>query len=222
LKELTNLSYHEIKRLVGSVEKERIRKLRPAGKLKLPTGVGEPQPAHRKYLQQRGFNPFQIEKIWRIAGIGLAAELSWRIYIPIYYKGQTVSWTTRSISDKTTRYISAKPEQESFPHKQLLYGEDYARHGIIIHEGPIDVWATGPGAVATFGLNYSQAQVVRMAQYPIRAICFDSNREAQKVAGKLCDELSVFPGETYNVELDAEDAASAPPGEIVKLRRRFL
>ena len=103
-----------------------------------------------------------------------------------------------------------------------MYGEDYARHSITIQEGPTDAWNTGPGAVATLGTGYSEAQVNRMVKYPIRAVCFDNNPIAQKRARKLCNDLAVFPGVTSNIKLNSEDAGSATKKEIYKIRKEFL
>lgn len=223
--ELTGLSFSKCKKILGSLETTEVRiKEKPKGKLIIPKGVGELRRPHLRYLCERGFNPSEIEKLWKVQGIYIAARLSWRIFIPIFYRGKMVSWTTRSISDsgKVTRYISASLKEESMPHKSLLYGEDYVRQSIIITEGPFDVWRIGPGAVATLGVGYSDDQAFRMTSYPKRAICFDSDKEAQKRARKLCNDLSAFPGETCNIILSGKDAAETNEKEIEELRRRFL
>lgn len=220
--ELTGLSYKEVRKLIGELSPHKIKELKPTGTLQIPKGVGALHAAHRHYLQRRGFNVRRTIRLWDIYGIAVAPKLQWRIFIPIHYQGKVVSWTTRSISNHVTRYISAPPEEETLPHHQLLYGEDYARHSIIIVEGPLDVWAVGPGAVSTFGTNYNPAQIKRMAKYPVRAVCFDSEKVAQQRAKRLCDDLAVFDGETYNVALKASDAGAAGGKEIKELRRRFL
>lgn len=190
------------------------------GLLKEPKGLGELTGAHKRYLKRRGLSPDKLVQLWGIQGIGQAARLKWRIYIPFHLGGRKVSWTTRAISDEVDlRYISAKPEEEAISHKELLYGEDYCRHAIIVHEGPFDVWTTGPGAVATCGISYSIAQVNRIAKYPRRIICFDNEKGAQKRARKLCAELEGFPGETLNVVLSGKDANDSPKEEIKQLRR---
>ena len=186
--------------------------------------------AHRNYLKRRAFDPNELQRLWGISGIkwgmgvkmGLA--LSWRILIPIYYRSEVVSWTTRAISKEAKlRYISADPEEESIPHKQLLFGEQYARHSVIVHEGPFDVFTTGPGAVGTLGTSFTSAQIRRIAKYPRRAICFDSSPSAQRRADELCDLLDVFPGDTYKVELETgSDPNECDPDEIEELRRKFL
>ncbi len=193
------------------------------GKLVYPSGVGELLPAHQRYLKKRGFDVDRLQRLWGVKGIGLSAKLPWRIFLPITLEEEVVSWTTRSIDkDVPTRYVSASIEQESVHHKDLLYGEQYARHSIIICEGPFDVWAIGPGAVATFGTGYSQAQLLRMLDYPVRVVCYDNEREAQKRADRLVSELGAFPGITYNARLDGKDPASSPKKNIRELRRRFL
>lgn len=198
---------------------------RARGSLVVPSGVSDMMPQHRGYLAGRGFNPDEIGRVWGVRGIGLAAHLQWRLFIPIYSSlGRMVSWTTRSISSTNpSRYVSASPEQEEMSHKSLLYGEHLARHAIVIVEGPTDAWAVGPGAVCLFGLGYSQKQIALMVNYPIRVVMFDSSHSAQKRAVSLCKDLSIYPGTTHNIEIETgEDPASASKEEIAEIRRAFL
>ncbi len=193
------------------------------GTLKLPKGLGPLQEPHRKYLESRGFDPEHLEAFWGIKGIGLAYRLSWRIWLPIHYQGQIVSWTTRSISNNSPmRYINALPSEESLSAKSILSGLDHIRHSAIVVEGPFDMLAIGPGAVCTFGIVYSRSQVLALSKIPLRVICFDREPDAQRRARKLCHELSSFPGETVCVELRAKDPAVASKNEIRELRKRFL
>ena len=223
LMEITGLPFSKCKKILDGVVLVRIKKEEPKGKFIFPKGVGPLLVPHKQYIGSRGFFWEEIRKLWDIRGIGITAKLSWRIFIPIFYHGKIVSWTTRSISNnkKTVRYISASLKQESIPHKSLLYGEDYCEKTIIVTEGPFDVWKIGPGAVATLGTGYSNKQLLRMTNYLKRIICFDSDKLAQKRAKKLCDDLSVYPGETFNVRLDAKDAADASNKEIKLLRKEL-
>jgi len=224
LMEITGYSHTKCKRILKDIKPAKIKKKKPKGRLIIPKGVGPLLTVHKQYIESRGFFWEEIRKLWDVRGIGIANRLSWRIFIPIFYHRKMVSWTTRSISNssKVTRYISASTKEESIPHKSLLYGEDFAQQYIIITEGPFDVWRIGPGAVATLGTGYSAEQIIRMTRYPKRVICFDTEKEAQKRAKKLWDDLSVFPGETYNIQLDAKDPASAKAKEIKQLRIHFL
>lgn len=192
-----------------------------SGTYKPPKHVGPLLKHHKKYLRGRGFKPKQIAKVWGVGGIGNVPPNPWRIFIPISYQGRNVSWTTRAISNDSLKYWSASKEREAIPHGELLYGEHYARDTIIICEGPLDVWAIGPGAVGTFGVGFSDSQVMRMVKYPTRVVCFDAEDKAQGRAERLCDALEVFPGDTYNVELPFGDIAERPK-DARKLRERFL
>lgn len=226
LAEVLQEPYPVVKELLGDLDREEQQEQQAIRKgLKLPEGLGPRLKQHDIYLRSRGFDPEKIWKLWGVLGIGLAAKLAWRLWIPIKLNGITVSWTTRSTGLQTCgglRYISAKPEQEAIHHKTLLYGEDYCKHAIVICEGPTDVWRIGPGAVATFGTGYSRAQVLRMSKYPVRAICFDSDPRAQDKARRLGWDLRSFPGETHLVTLNAVDPGSADVDEVNELRRRFL
>ncbi len=220
----------ETKEIIKGIKISKVEfvKTKASGALVMPrSSVKEASLAHRSYLHQRGFNRKTIEQLWHVSYIGLDFEgLNWRIVIPIRYNGVTVSWTTRSIKpDAVRRYWSAKPEKELMLHKDLLYGEEYCRtDSIVIHEGPLDVWTTGPGSVCTFGTNFSSAQIAKMAQYRKRYVCFDSTPEGQVSAKKLCSLLKGFEGQTFNVILEAKDAGEQAkrPREVENMRSRLL
>ena len=218
--QLSNKTPEQTKKLLGDLEFKKFKPTEHRGKLVLPKGLGELGKPHRKYLRSRGYDPDLIQQLWKVQGIGIAAKRSWTIFIPIIFKGQTVSWTTRKIVDEDVlRYLSANSKEESYPHKKVLYGEDYARWAISIHEGPLDVWKVGPGATCTFGTGFSRTQIRRMIKYERRIICFDAEEQAQKRARQLMNQLEPFPGETINVILDSKDAGSASKREIRTLRK---
>jgi hypothetical protein len=184
------------------------------GRLQVPKRVDQMQTPHKDYLIKRGLVPEKMLELWNLQGIGSSAKCPWSIFIPIMYRGQVVSWTTRSIGDAPLRYIKAGEEEESIPASTLLYGEDYCRHGIVICEGPFDVYRIGPGAVAIMGLRYSKEQFDKMTRYPVRAVCFDSSPDAQARAENLANELSTFPGDTHNITLDSKDPGESSSKEI--------
>ena len=220
---LTGLSFPDAKNALGGVGVRIESKPVPkkTGTLVIPKHVGPMQKPHRRYLRDvRGMDPDVIERVWQVQGIGIAPRLSWRLFIPIMLDGEVVSWTTRSIgSNAKVRYMSASEAQEAVPHKSLLYGEHFVESVICVVEGPLDAWKIGPGCVATCGTGYSRAQVRRISQYPIRALCFDNEPAAQQRARSLADDLSVFPGETMVVTLDSKDAGEASEKELRKLRK---
>jgi hypothetical protein len=222
LADILGIPYGESKKLLETTISHKTPLKDPVrGRLVLPRGIHTLGPKHVKYLRLRGFNPQQIVDTWKVQGISFNLHLPWRIFIPIHYQGEIVSWTTRSIMDDTkSRYVSASGKQEIMDHKSLLYGEDFCRHSVCCVEGPFDAWAIGPGAVATFGTSYTRSQVLKLSKYPIRAVCFDSTKEAQKQARKLIDLLSVYRGKTFNIQLDSgDDPADAHPKEINQIRK---
>lgn len=218
--DITGLKGGKVVDLINNLDHARVGVVEHRGKLELPDELGELRTAHKRYLRDRGFDPHELKRLWGLKGIANAAELAWRVFIPIVSQGTTVSWTTRAIgSTVSARYVNAKPSQERRRAKDLLYGLDYVRHGVIVHEGPTDVWKTGPGAVATMGVVVTPAQSILIARHPKRVIVFDSSADAQRRAKRLCDTLSVFDGETIRVELDADDPGSASEKETKALRR---
>lgn len=225
LVELTGQSASKCYTLRGGIDFRKLKEVpRPIGKLEVPEGVGPLARQHKAYLRRREFDPEAVERLWKVQGTGISDRLAWRLFIPIHYRGEVVSWTTRSLSDThSVRYVSARPDQEKLPHRDLLYGEDWCGHAVIVHEGPLDVWATGPGAVCTFGLTYSKTQVLRLSRYPIRVVCFDSEPVAQRRARQLVRDLGPFAGETYCVTLSSKDPAEslrnrASSKELTRLR----
>lgn len=217
---LTNAPLGEVVKLTRQLDHERVERIKRQGRLELPKRVLPMTKAHRNYLEDRRFNPVRIEKLWNIQGIGVASKLAWRLFIPITMNGETVSWTTRTISDsRLPRYISASLDQESVPHKTLLYGEEFTRRAVVVCEGPMDVWRIGPGAVCTFGVELTSEQIERISRYPVRYFCFDNEPAAQRMARRYVDELSVFDGRTSNIVLDAKDPGEAPRKEIMAVRK---
>ena len=195
-------------------------KIRP---LRLPAGRSPLSLIHRQYLAGRGLDANLAASRWGLEGIGIHVILGWRIFIPIHLHGKIVSWTTRAIGNHPVRYLSADPEMDGgMPIKHLLYGEDHARYAVIVVEGPADVWRIGPGAVAVFGIAYSQEQIVRLARFPVRVVCFDAELLAQRAADRLCKQLHPFPGETHRIILPSGDPGEASEVEIQTIRQSFL
>lgn len=213
--------------LLQQLERTTEQEAKPIGKLKLPKAVGPLQKPHVAYLRERGFKVKEVAPLWKLQGINhLGGRLAWRIFIPVYFRGKVVTWTTRSIAyasmnPEPLRYVTATAEESSLPRNQVLYGLDLAKWAIAITEGPIDAWAIGPGAVATLGTSYSQQQVALMAKFPVRAVCFDNEDTAQARARKLVDQLCSYPGQTLNIVFDAKDPASAPKRDIEVVRKQL-
>lgn len=219
--EITGKSYGEIKDLVsGIIVNRRVETEKIKGTLIIPDGVEEMERPHRNYLKSRGFDAKHLASFWGVKGISLRpSHLKWRLFIPVTYHGEVVTWTTRTIGNSPgNRYLNAKPHQEKISLRSLLYGEDFARNAVIVCEGPTDVWRIGPGAVATMGVDFTPEQAEKIAKYPLRAICFDNLPDTKRQIKKLVNILESFPGETIVVTLDSKDPGEATEREIKQLR----
>jgi hypothetical protein len=204
----------------------RVQKATGTKKFKLPYASGGLQQAHKKYLMSRGFSPNITSNLWGIQGIGVSSPAcSWRILIPIHKDQRIVSWTARAIWDgEERRYYSCEEAAEIYPHKDWLYGFDHVQDSCIVHEGPLDVWATGYGAVCTFGTSFTPAQVKLLSKLRRVVICYDSSPDAQQRAIELGNRLEPFPVEVINAQLeigqDTAECQQLPGGsaEIQQLR----
>lgn len=220
---ITGREVAEVRRLLGGMVRDRgsPRERKILRELRLPAGLGELRPAHRKFLKARGFDPDEVEDRWGVRGIGeLGGRYAWRLFIPIYLGAQLVSWTTRAVGAGDPRRYDTAPEGwEAFPAKQLLYGEEKCGASVMLVEGPLDVWAVGPGAVCSFGAAVGKAQLARLARFPVRYVCLDAEEDAQRVARKLVRQLQAFAGDTYNVILETgKDASRCDKSELTRLK----
>lgn len=216
---LTGLSPGACYSLLGGIDFEKWRGTRLTGKLEMPRGVGPLLGSHKKYLRERGFDPGAVERLWRVQGIGHIGDFPHSLFIPIYFRGELVSWTTRRCSHTSDfRYGNARPDQERVSAKSLLYGEDYCGHTACVCEGPTDVWRIGPGAVCTFGMAFSKEQLNRLAKYAKVLVCFDGERQAQRRADRLAEEIAVVVPSVARIELPGCDPGSAPERHLNAIR----
>ena len=193
---------------------------RPTGKYNPPKGIKPlmSMKLHREYIRSRRLDPKLLEEVWNVGAIGELGHHKWRIFIPILVRGRPVSWTTRSISkNNTLRYLSASFKDEELSAKTILYGEDFCGDTILVMEGAMGVYSIGAGSVATLGTGYTPEQFARMTKYAKRYVCFDNEPAAQRRARKLFRELSVLPGKTWNMVIDAKD-----PNEASEREKRLI
>jgi hypothetical protein len=188
------------------------------GRLKLPTGCGPLLPAHRQYLTKRGFDPQELEEVWGLMGTGAASNRPWSLVFPVKEDFETVSFFTRKLHDKGTRYLSAKQEDEAVSAKELLFAEDMAVNAVCVCEGAFDAIRIGPGAVATMGVAVSSSQVRRLTKYRRVVVCFDSDNDAQRRAEVLCGRVATFGVEVVNVRVSGKDACVSSDSEIKEIR----
>jgi DNA primase len=192
----------------------------------LPAGSGPLQSIHLNYLTRRGFaNPDQLAKQWGLRGTGPIGEYKFRIIAPIDYNGRMVSYQGRDVTGKSPlRYKACPKEKELMNHKHTLYGMDKAtQESVIVVEGIVDVWKLGPGAVATYGTQFTWQQVTLLARrWKRRYIAFDADAQGQ--AMKLANTLSTLSGEVHLVQWPArwKDPGDTPEIKAIEVKNRLI
>jgi len=157
-----------------------------------PPGIGPMQKQHKDYLHKRGFNAEALEEEWQLLGTGPIGAYKFRIIAPIIYRGRMVSYQGRDITDRSTlKYKACAKPNEAIDHKHVLYGIDKAvGHSVVVVEGITDVWRLGPGAVATFGVQWHWRQLSLLTHFARAFIMYDfgedeSYRQAKALAFNL-------------------------------------
>ena len=186
--------------------------------LDYPRGTGEITDRHRRYLSDRGFSADDLIQTWGLKGTGPTGPYKHRIIVPINFKGRVVSYQGRDVTDRSSmKYKACAKDVEVIPHQSILYGIDGVhRRSVIVTEGVTDVWRLGRGnAVATFGIEYTPAQVnLIQSRFSLVFIMFDSTEEQARVqSGKLASELSMLDVEVEEIIIDQSDPGSMTEDE---------
>lgn len=187
--------------------------LRTPQKVELPYGVVplSDNYTHLAYLNRRGFSPDkarEIAKTYNLWAAGPIGDYKLRIIFPIYHYSRLVSFTGRDITDKSKmRYKACKKELECRSLKHCLYAADLSKEDyVVVTEGPLDAIRLGPGAVATFGTEFTWQQVRQLAdRWRYRFVAFDPDPPGERAAKRLCAALSALPGKTFRISLNKTD-----------------
>lgn len=207
---------------------------KPKHPFKPPSDIIPLNASHIHYLRKRKFDPEQIEKDWKIAGLGPFSTLEvdgidmdyrFRLYIPYFWNNELVSFDTRDVTDKQEDKYKACPKHlERIERKHILYGmqEAWESTGICV-EGPTDVWRMGRHSFAVSGIQYTQEQVRLISKIFKRVwIVFDSEPQAQRQAKKLEADLRFRGVKTDRFVLLKGDPGSLPQYEADKLVQKLM
>lgn len=183
----------------------------------LPPGTGELQEVHKKYLQERNFDPDYLINTYGIKGTGPLGTYKFRIMIPIIYDNKLVSYQGRDITGRSeSKYKTCNKKLEMKFHKDCLYGENLLpvnyNGNIVVVEGVTDQWRLGLGSVATFGIMWSLNQLDLLTKYKKIFVLFDKGGDADKQANKLADMLAFVGKDVERVTLEDTDATD--PGSL--------
>lgn len=190
----------------------------------LPATGKKPVPAAIRYLRDRGYDYAEIADRYDIRCTGPSGEYKFRIIIPVYWKGEIVSFVGRDYTGKQElRYKTASRDKEKIHHKDIVYGLDQAQYydAVIVVEGIFDAWRIGPGAVATFGTSVTLAQVRELSRLKQKVyVLFDNEPEATAKALELVAMLMLLgkPAEILYLPPGVEDPDGLTPHAVEKLR----
>lgn len=164
--------------------------------LKLPTdGFTK---AERRYLESRGFSPEYLHDRYGVVGGGIVGDWKFRIIIPIFYDGELMSWTGRSILDKVTlkemrkpRYKNLSIEKSVKNPKELFFNLDNCRgKSVVLTEGAFDVLRFDGKAICSLGTEMTESQIKLLSErFEKVFILFDNEKEAQDKARKFGRQL---------------------------------
>lgn len=214
----------EAKRLVGDTSSEKMSRKKANGKnLSLP-GFETLTEREMSYLEGRGFDVVELQKKFGIRGGGIAGEWSYRIIIPIFYEGELVSWTGRSILSKEQinelnipRYKNLSVEASAINPKDVLFNIDNCRSdSAIMVEGPFDVLKMGDDCCCSLGTSVTNAQKLLLSKrFKKVFLAFDNEPAAQEKARKLGREIYQLGIEVEVVDI-CGDFGKNDPGELSK------
>lgn len=192
--------------------------------LKWPLGTSVPNDRQKKYLESRGYDPYELIENYGLKGTGNYGQFSHRIVIPIYFDRMLVSWTCRDYTGLAElRYMSCKKKDEIIHHKDIVYGIDTVPGDhVIIVEGPTDKWRMGLHAVAMFGTGFKMSQVNVLKRFKKATILFDEGEDAQGPAEELGGLLAGTGIEVDMILLSEGDPGILPQDEADDLVRIIL
>ena len=205
------LSKYQVKQY--KVSKKKVIKVRERD-VKPVIGAVDLQYKHIKYLKSRGFNSKILQEVWGLkATCHLSREWNWRILAPIRNSsGRVVAYTGRALGNEVKpRWKTTENEAMAQDPRKLIYGIEKAHinRGVLIVEGPSDVWRMGPGSVGLLGIDWKVEQAAQLRQFKKRFIMFDPAKSAQKRASELAHWLAAFPGQTEIIT-----GLSTDPGDL--------
>ena len=207
IKELTQLPWPKIYEITKEYdvlifeEDKQQAKIKKKSRLQLPDGTDGyvDGGACINYLAKRNFDWKELFREWGVQATGHRGDYKFRIIIPIYFHGRLVSYQARAIDDENVpKYMLCPNEESLIDRKSILFGMDNVPgDSVVVVEGVFDVFRLGPGAVATFGINYTRDQISLLKNYKRVLIMFDNEKNAYTQAMKLCNELDVLGVEAY-------------------------
>jgi DNA primase len=192
--------------------------------LKLPNHTSPLNNQARRYIEKRDLDVEEMVSLYNLQSTNFLGTYNFRIIIPIYFKNQLVSYTSRDYTGKAAlRYFSCKAEDEIMNHKDLLYGYDLVPSDhVIACEGPFDKFKLGVNAVATFGTGFKTAQIGLLATFKKIMLLYDAEEDARRKCDILGNQLAGLGCEVDCIYLKEGDPGSLKRDEARQLVKEIM
>ena len=192
--------------------------------IQYPPDTGPMNNKQRRYLEERNFDPEQLETEWELKGVGRYGMYKGRILAPIRLHGELISYQTRDVTDEAAaKYMACADNEEVYHHGYTLYGIDKCNSKrVVVVEGVTDTWRLGAGVVGCFGIEYTPQQVLMLGKkFDLVFPFFDSEDQAQEKAEQLSYDLMEFNTECQILIPLIGDPGSMPQDEADALMREL-
>lgn len=177
------------------------------------------------YLKDRGFDPFLLQAQYNLHDGGQTGDYKYRVIIPIYFKGELVTFVARALSTEIKlRYKNLSKIKSKIPVGGILYGGEDIDDECFLVEGIFDKFVMGSNCVATLGTVVTDIQIKLLCKLKRCVILFDNSKAARAKAGELKSILSFCGVETEIATLPdhVSDPGKLTSKEAMVIRRRYL
>ena len=184
---------------------------------------------HKQYLKHRGFNWKTLTKEYDLKCTRLSKlddiDFSWRIYIPIYYLNELVTYQTRAIGKSSVPYLACPKELEIINIKDLLYPEELS-HTVFLVEGLFDCWKVrkaGFPAVCGFGAGLEPKQIRKLSTKRV-IIFYDGDETGIKKAEEIKNRIEFINGKGVEIATcpKGKDPGNLNSKQITKILKEYL
>lgn len=194
----------------------------PNSSIILPEFSKEFLDCHLNFLKKRRYDPEYVIDKYDLYACGYTGKYKYRIIIPVYQEGKMVTFIAKDVTELAEESYLALSQAESIMFsKECVYGIDdlTGTTGAIV-EGTFDQWRIGDGALATFGVEFTTAQLLILAKKLTTAvILYDAGDLAQARADKLAWQLAPLIKRVIRYSIPKDDPDELNDDEVKYLRK---
>jgi DNA primase len=211
-------SYQSIDSFIPPTEKKRSS----ADSAQLPfDSTKQFKTRHLEFLRSRRYEPEKLIKQYDLYVTGPSGDFKHRIIIPVFYKGEMVTYVGRDFTGRAeVPYKNCPDERSVISPKKILYNLDETDSTLCWVEGFFDVARFGEGAVCSFGTKWTSEQLALLIGKKRLYIWFDG--DAQREAKRLASAASAFIPHVENLNFpEIKDPDSLSDAEMSEIKEEL-